>query len=97
MSARRKEDAAPRCTPLGYLGAAAPKPAFAYFCLATKVGRAEARNASVPLAVSAEDQKRKWGADPHPPAARGIPRQSLRLKNRNNAAGRGIRPALSAL
>ena len=33
-----------RRTPLGSLGAAAPKSAFAYFCLTAKVGRAGARN-----------------------------------------------------
>ena len=33
-----------RRTPLGSLGAAAPKSAFAYFCLTAKVGRAAARN-----------------------------------------------------
>ena len=31
-------------SPPGFLGAAAPKSAFAYFCLTTKVGRAGARN-----------------------------------------------------
>ena len=46
MPTRRKEDAAFYCTPLGYLGAAAPKPVFAYFCLAAKVGRARGREIS---------------------------------------------------
>ena len=33
-----------RMSPLGFLGAGAPKSAFAYFCLTAKVGRAGARN-----------------------------------------------------
>ena len=49
MPSRRKEDAAFCCTPLGYLGAAAPKPVFAYFCLATKVGRVRRRETSPPF------------------------------------------------
>ena len=40
MLTRRKEKQAPYCTSKGSLGAAAPKPVFAYFCLAAKVGRA---------------------------------------------------------
>ena len=39
MPARRKEDAAFCCTPLGYLGAAAPKRRFGHFFAAEKVTR----------------------------------------------------------
>ena len=39
MPSRRKEDAAFNCTPLGYLGAAAPKRLFGYFWAVPKVPR----------------------------------------------------------
>ena len=46
MPTRRKEKQAPYCTSMGSLGAAAPKPVFAYFCLAAKVGRARGHETS---------------------------------------------------
>ena len=46
MPTRRKEKQAPYCTSMGSLGAAAPKPVFAYFCLAAKVGRARGHEIS---------------------------------------------------
>ena len=63
---------------MGSLGAAAPKPVFAYFCLAAKVGRARGHETSPPFGKT----KRKWGVDPVP-RARG--RETSRLFGQTNA------------
>ena len=49
MPARRKEDAAFCCTPLGYLGAAAPKRLFGYFWAVPKVPRPRGDEISPPF------------------------------------------------
>ena len=49
MPTRRYEKQARYCTSMGYLGAAAPKPVFATFCLAAKGGRARRRETSPPF------------------------------------------------
>ena len=89
MPTRRKEKQALHCTSMGSLGAAAPKPGFAYFCLAAKVGRARGHETSLPFGKT----KRKWGVELVPragarnlswqgfarntpcPGARNLPRQ----------------------
>ena len=49
MPTRRYEKQARYCTLMGYLGAAAPKPVFATFCLAAKGGRARRRETPCPF------------------------------------------------
>ena len=66
---------------MGYLGAAAPKRRFGHFFAAEKVTRARGRETSPSLGMA----KRKGG---------GWNRTLLPEETRNNAAGRGIRPAL---
>ena len=62
---------------LGYLGAAAPKPVFAYFCLAAKVGRARGRETS----LGRHFQKENGGAEPIPLA--GAPPKAPRARAQN--------------
>ena len=79
MPTRRKEKIALCCTSKGFLGAAAPKPVFAYFCLAAKVGRARGHEISpgrgVPETPCAQVANRPalsaGAADPAPPPAAG--------------------------
>ena len=82
MLTRRKEKRAPYCTSKGFLGAAAPKPVFAYFCLAAKVGRARGHEISPGRGVP-ETHRIRGTKSPltrvcqkHPvPGARNLPRQ----------------------
>ena len=59
MPTRRYEKQARYCTSMGYLGAAAPKPVFATFCLAAKGGRARRRETPSDRALP----KSKWAED----------------------------------
>ena len=94
------------CTSTGSLGAAAPKPVFAYFCLAAKVGRARGHEISlgkgVPETHRASGRKTSPGRHcqkenggrsipPHPVPQWGQKNRASRWMPYNAGAGDGAR------